>query len=535
MKRTLTIFFLFAILPSLFAARVFFIAPDGDDSQPGTMDKPFATIMRAQQFVSPGDTVYLRGGTYTMKTEQIARYNNVWGYVHEMNKSGSATQGRIHYWAYPGERPIFDMREVKPPNYRVIVFYVNGSYLHFKGLEITGTQVTITTHTQSECFRNEGGNYNIYEECKMYDGMAIGWYLTVGSYNLVLNCDAYNNWDSVSENGRGGNVDGFGPHPRKGSVGNVLRSCRAWFNSDDGFDCISAHEAVLFENCWSFYNGYTNTFVRKADGAGFKVGGFGQAPVVANLPDPIPEHRVQFCLAYRNKANGFYANHQPEARIYWFNNTAWLNAVNYNMLSQKITVSTKTGKDTTIDTSGIRHVLINNIALTHSTTRDTIHMGTSINTYNTFTANAGLQASPDDFISLNAEELIAPRQPDGSLPHINFLRPKPESKFINAGRKVGLPYTGTAPDIGALQSQAVSVSVDEVKESSLAYYPNPANDLLFFKQGFKRAVVYDLNAQSLIVQHNSTYIPVSALDKGIYIVAAVGYDEAITQGRFIKL
>src|SRR3712207_7385796 len=44
--------------------------------------------------------------------------------------------------------------------------------------------------------------------------------------------------DYTSENKRGGNVDGFGFHAPKGSVNNVFRGCRAWFNSDDGFDFI---------------------------------------------------------------------------------------------------------------------------------------------------------------------------------------------------------------------------------------------------------------------------------------------------------
>lgn len=50
----------------------------------------------------------------------------------------------------------FDLSAVKPENERVIVFYVSGSYLHFRNIEVVGTQVTIVGHTQSECFRNEG-------------------------------------------------------------------------------------------------------------------------------------------------------------------------------------------------------------------------------------------------------------------------------------------------------------------------------------------------------------------------------------------
>ena len=52
----------------------------------------------------------------------------------------------------------------------------------------------------------------------MHDGMAIGFYLVRGSHNLVLNCDAYNNFDPVSENGTGGNVDGFGGHPASAPI-----------------------------------------------------------------------------------------------------------------------------------------------------------------------------------------------------------------------------------------------------------------------------------------------------------------------------
>ena len=47
----------------------------------------------------------------------------------------------------------------------------------------------------------------------MHDGMAIGFYLSKGKNNLVLNCDAYNNYDNFSEGIKGGNVDGFGGHP----------------------------------------------------------------------------------------------------------------------------------------------------------------------------------------------------------------------------------------------------------------------------------------------------------------------------------
>ena len=51
-------------------------------------------------------------------------------------------------------------------------------------------------------------------------------------------------------------------------MNHVFRSCRAWFNSDDGFDCINSAEVLTIENCWAFYNGYTPDFTPLADGNG---------------------------------------------------------------------------------------------------------------------------------------------------------------------------------------------------------------------------------------------------------------------------
>src|SRR5699024_8789970 len=159
---------------------------------------------RAQKAVLAGDTVYIRGGTYHMQEDQIMGKQSVWAYVTSLTKSDTV-DARINYWAYPGETPDFDYSEVKPEDHRVVAFYVTGDYIHIKGIEVVGVQVTIKDHTQSECFSNYG-SHNIYENLSMHDGMAIGLFIHDGTDNLVLNCDAYRNYDSVSEGGQGGNT-----------------------------------------------------------------------------------------------------------------------------------------------------------------------------------------------------------------------------------------------------------------------------------------------------------------------------------------
>ena len=48
----------------LFLSHAWFVSPLGNDSYPGTIVQPFKTISHAAALAQPGDTVYLRGGTY---------------------------------------------------------------------------------------------------------------------------------------------------------------------------------------------------------------------------------------------------------------------------------------------------------------------------------------------------------------------------------------------------------------------------------------------------------------------------------------
>ena len=63
MKRiSLLLFFIGCFLFSLSATN-YFVATNGSDSNSGTIDKPFATLDKAQSKVMAGDTVYIRQGT----------------------------------------------------------------------------------------------------------------------------------------------------------------------------------------------------------------------------------------------------------------------------------------------------------------------------------------------------------------------------------------------------------------------------------------------------------------------------------------
>jgi len=423
--------------PSVFAA-TFYVATNGVDANPGTSNSPFATIMRAQTAATPGDTVYLRGGTYFLDNSHLTTTNNPWAIVNNLTKSG------ISYVAFPGERPVFDFSGVQPIGYRVTAFLVTSSASDcvFKGFDVVGVTINVTGgNSQSECFRITGGNRNRFEQLAMHDGMGIGWYLTSGQSNLVLNCDAYNNrgLDSFSI----GNIDGFGAHPSSTSgTGNVFRGCRAWFNSDDGYDLINAKAAVVIDNCWAFYNGYFTNFASSGgDANGFKSGGYG-VNGSTTPPNPSPRHVTRFCLAVRNRASGFYANHHTGG-LDWFNNTAYRNARNFNMLCNL------NAQASSNDVPGFDHVMKSNLGYLASSSEVSNLGVTNDTSFNYFTLPVTVGAS--DFMSLDESLLTTPRQANGDLPYIALAQLVSSSDLMDVGTNIGFAFAGAAPDLGAFE------------------------------------------------------------------------------------
>jgi hypothetical protein len=422
------------------ALHTYYVAPNGSDNNPGTFTQPFLTMTKAQSVAVAGDDIYFRGGTYVFQNAHVGRIETTYARVFYLNKSGTAT-ARIRYLNYPGEAPVFDFTNVKPSGKRITAIHVPGSYITIKGIDIKGVQQTLTGDAQSECIRNDG-SYNVYEHLKMHDGMAIGFYLSRGGNNLVLNCDAYNNWDNISGDGLGGDVDGFGMHPNaagRGYTGNVLRGCRAWFNSDDGFDCISAYESITLENCWAFYNGYSQTFQKLGNGIGFKVGGFGTD---GTYPSTSPRHTIRFCLAVGNKTAGFYANHHRNGND-WFNNTAYRNPTNYNMLN-------RTG-DT--DVPGYDHSMYNNLGYKATYAElSNIDLTKCTTSNNWFNLASSITITDADFVSLDENLLTAARGSDNTLPQTGFLRLATGSDLIDKGKVIGFTYSGAAPDLGCFEN-----------------------------------------------------------------------------------
>ncbi len=330
------------------------------------------------------------------------------------NKSGTSGN-RINYWAYTGEKPVFDFSGIKDAC-RITGFQVQASWLYFKGLTLTGTPQNVNTNHESWAIYVNGGSNNIFELLDIHHNMGPGIFIKHGANNLVLNCDSHHNYDpnsgSASAPGgdAGGNADGFGCHIAAGDTGNVFQGCRAWWNSDDGWDFIQAQEVVTVENSWAWYNGYiadTMNTTANGNGNGFKAGGYDL--IAADVPANPPKHIVQNCLSVSNKAAGFYENHHAAAD-YFYNNTSYNNHPDFNLLG--------VGSD---GTSSLNlGFLRNNIAFGGALLSNNTGSGVD-SAYNSWDASVGVTVTAADFQNVSITGLDGPRQADGSLPDIpNF-------------------------------------------------------------------------------------------------------------------
>lgn len=415
--------------PGVALAKDYYVATMGSDASPGTLEQPFATLQQGATVAMPGDTVYIRGGQYRVVTPATS-YAGI-----SITRSGTSDTNRIRFWAYPGERPVFDFADLRISTTDYTAgFSVSGSWLHFKGFEITN--VPMNTRSNNGMSVSDASN-NIFELIDFHHNKGTGLFIGKGNGgHLVLNCDSHDNYDPTSTQGDGQNADGFGLHYQTSGAVSTFRGCRAWWNSDDGYDFISQEVPGVIENSWAFRNGYINSGAgRPADGngTGFKVG---------SSKTGI-RHVVRQNLAWANRANGFYANHSSCGND-WFNNTAYNNGTQYNLWASTWDAAGNR-TDGVVLTDAKAHRMRNNIGFPNRN----MYMEGVDTGFNTWDLAITIAAA--DFVSVDDTGTMGPREPDGSLPDLDFLELRAGSPLIDKGMDVELDFVGAAPDLGALE------------------------------------------------------------------------------------
>ena len=445
MKKLLHVLFVaicLSVLSQEAVATTYYCSPTGTSDGAGTQESPY-DLNTALGKLAAGDVLNLMDGQYDFDTRV------------RINKSG--TEGNmITIQAVNPRQAVLDFRfePYTPDGYGYVGLYITANYVHVKGLVV---------RYAGKCGVLLSGGNCILENIESYGNCNTGIQLkSCTATNLVLNCDSHDNFDYEESNDGnvGGNADGFADKQYEGP-GNIYRGCRAWNNSDDGWDSFQrvteGYSPTIYENCVCYNNcpatynmsihprylcgidaEWFNTcgkdlsaYTHSGNGNGFKLGGAG---TLHNLI-------VRRCLAVANKIKGFDQNNNS-GTMEIYNCTSYYNGYNYGFgvggayaQSPSLTVKNcisynyRTGSDFFTGTSSLT---------------------SDHNSWNT----AGISVSVDDFQSLDYNEyILAPRNADGSLAETPLLRLNNTSEMINAGVEVeGIDYNGSAPDMGCFEA-----------------------------------------------------------------------------------
>ncbi|SEV92964.1 hypothetical protein [[Clostridium] fimetarium] len=269
------------------------VSPSGTLEGAGTEASPL-DIATAVKYAQPGQTILLKNGTYSGSGVTIAR-----------SVSGTADKNIT-----------MTAESVGGVVFNGIGLTVMGSYWHIYGIEVknatsAGIQVA--------------GNYNTIDMCIVHGSTNSGVQISrLGSaenaagindllwpsYNLIKNCESYDNCDA----GRN-DADGFAAKLTCGE-GNQFFGCISHNNIDDGWDLyaktISGEiGAVTIENCVAYSNGWLTTDNVTAvgyvygEGNGFKLGGSYMKG----------GHVLKNCISFNNGAKGITSNSCPDCQV----------------------------------------------------------------------------------------------------------------------------------------------------------------------------------------------------------------------------
>ena len=95
--------------------------------------------------------------------------------------------------------------------------------------------------------------------------------------------------------------------------------------------------------------------------------------------------------------------------------------------------------------AGLRHLMRNNVALP----KRSYIVREVDDRFNSWTLP--VEVTRSDFRGTSWAGADGPRDADGSLPHLAFMRLRAGSDLVDAGKDIGMRFAGDGPDLGAYE------------------------------------------------------------------------------------
>jgi polygalacturonase len=378
-----------------------YVSPEGTDEAAGTKENPMS-IKEALNRLVPGGTIYMAEGTYGSFTIPMTSSGN------KDARKALTAQGAVKV---TGSSKIF---------------VLDADYWDVTGLDVDGQKVEGSRGVMIH------GSHNVLKDSLIHNtssdaGLTItksrGSRSLWPSYNLVENCEAFENVD-----GSRINADGFAAKSCSGDDNRFL-NCVSHDNADDGWDTYNTladgpNGRTIIENCVAYNNGNN----------GFKLGGEGRE---------VP-HILRNSVAFHNNLDGITDNFNP-GELTIENNTSFDNA-RFNYIMRPSPYKKGANGELTADGTVRNNVSFRTAAFSASLNKvydDKISAKVIENNY--LYQNGTNAVGQENFRSLNPADLFY-RQ-DGRIQFGDFLRPVKGSKIEKAGAGAKLPGIGVdTPD-----------------------------------------------------------------------------------------
>ena len=526
---------LFLVVCSVVSGKTYYVVPKGgSDSYTGLasayitgLTGPWATWQKAFTTADAGDTVYFREGVW-YPTEGVELTPGWKGHYGTYDKP-------ICFFNYPGEKPVLDCKNFTSTGSVGGITVNGGRYLKFRGLTVTNVRQRVLGQGAVGIGITMEGSYLYMDQMVSSHNGGQGMVIRCHDTLYLSNSDSHHNCDSLGNNSQvlqavGGKGDGYYiGHPIACKVEgdtfkiSVITGCRAWNNSDDGFD-LGTTRQIQVSNCWAWGS---NSQHLSGDGSGFKL----------SYSDVLTSSKrvVRNCFAAECNGVGFgeLNLYLPGPRGQWLNNTAYKTGGGFMSTPHAIPSSW----------DGNTEVIYRNNIVYHAGTSYTDFEQTMLwayyyrypeyakqdhNTWIPSNDNAYYwEYNPDinwsytghdnDFVSLDTTGLSGPRGHNGELPMTNFLHLSPTSDLIDYGVYVGFPYSGSAPDLGYAESLSGESPVP-VYLGSVIENATPA----------RLEITYGLTLANIVPAASSFTVKVNTVTRTVNSVAISGTKVLLT-------
>ena len=411
-----------------FHGTIWYVDPKGSDKNPGSSkDKPFATLQRAGSVVRPGDVIRVRGGVYHEYNDK----NGALGLPASTFTTDGTKNDPIVIESQPGEHAIFDgtnwpngkpidVAHLNATPGRPILLYLPVNHYIIRNMEFrhsAGGAISSNAATQTQ-----GGSYNAFVNLDLHhnhgNGLSTSGLYSFTQGNLAEFIASHNN---ASIRNGGNSADGI---KMSNTTNSTVRYVQLYKNSDDGVDFYGSTDMTI-EHSSAWLNGYyfpdddNDPYSTRGqedaptgNGNGFKMGG--------GNSNPNTNNEARFNLAWNNKVFGFTFN--GDGGLKFNNNTAYAN--HQGGFAARCYDTTTLRNNLSLDNEDL-------ITATGGQCPDGTMPDTKSNSWD---------------LNINNAQVLST---DPTSP--NFLQPKRHGGAIDKGTDIGYPYTGTAPDLGALQ------------------------------------------------------------------------------------